>query len=1518
MAAIYSGIHLKLKNSKTPWEDKIKLAHFAWISHQCVLPNKEQVLLDWVCHTLVGCHTKKLDLEEDIKQKLWGFLDNILHSKKLQSLVKEGKSVNLRFTIAQVINDFIASSCTQQGPLAGTGTVLSCCQGILSNPALSFVYTAKCELIVELLSKLSTLACHYLSSEEPILPQVFDVLQMSLTQYLQIQRQQINPNRVFTHVLSQLFQPCLFLRHALNTRSWTKEDDSRVRHQLSKDIRNKAETVLQMGLFQNELLSSYKEELLPEKDQVEKKKGSLKTLLKPVASMLSKLEDPSFVGTEIYASVVANSISLLYKLFLDSYCKDGNHLVCFHMLVRLFECLQSSVIQQDDQSVSSSWSMGLFALEQMLNLVLSHDIYNVAVDRIRQQGIQYNFYRKLSEMLVCNPCTSVPAWFRCLKTLILLNHLIVEPDLDDLVSCSWIDADLLDIRVRKVQETLISSLLQTYAKLRQFPKLFSEVLTVICRPAADDLREPVLFPGLTEKISELLLELPPNQILDIWTMILEKCHTVILPDIKDDSDSSLKLFSLGSILHCLLFNMKSMDNNTPTHVLIRFQNLMKKMMDELIKPSLNLIKHYSVDTENADWLQKLCDVSVLLIYTWVQVNTVTMLNCSKYVSQLGKVTTSLDIPSESWDFSLFLEDKECWKKVLVLSEGPVSKYCMKLISVQKTKHLLMQNTSLSETDLLNLQAAASFILRPESDRLSVGECEPWSGSASAVNANCFPVAHWHLIISNLLVLHPYVCADDMNSLADFLLETLLSVPSAEDKIDHASSMTLKSVSSSLLHSDFFPEMRVLQCALTTSIIKKCAMNEQKVLREALDLLSMKNLSWHEDFFSSNRKKVQTGTNANANTATDNTSSCWENMEKASQNILLESRSRTSVSLNDSDTAYLVSVIKCISFLKPDSLSPSDQSRCFILLLSLTKADCSSKGLSLKSTCYKLLTCLLSGKHSNGVFKLLYASDILEIVVGSLLTANWELGRNVDAKKEWANFIEIVQTFLESFLGMIVEKKQSLLVNLEKFLAFVVSSMPNTDSKSWNFRVSHLLLVALNTMCKIITPCLLEQHSNKQRTETLSSLLQQAVVKMGTAIHQCLKVCDPTEMLPSFLVSCITTLLEAELSQLSLMDISDGKLKNIELYRSFCSQILKELRCAEGQTVFLKSALHYLTICIGVKEIQDSQESLVIAIFSSLKKVLTGPWVNTQIIQSIEDELIELFTQIIQNCSDEEFYIMMKLVLQCLEVSNLWKHDYKEPFAGIILIKLLLSCPLKGDNGKLFWFTAPQIISALVTLCKESCKDRLLLPTIIVPVLEALALLLRQGELSLTNPHHVTLAFSILLTVPLDHLKAEDYYSIFLGVHEVLFSILKCHSKSMLKAVPSFLSSFHRLVISVMHEGRQKGEKVNTPESEIILQCARLAERMYSHIAAKTEEFTVFSAFIVSQYVNELQKVTLQPAVKKHLTEGVFHILDLCIDRDIKFLNASLQMGVREVFKELYNDYTQYHKTKNQGEEKYTA
>ena len=66
----------------------------------------------------------------------------------------------------------------------------------------------------------------------------------------------------------------------------------------------------------------------------------------------------------------------------------------------------------------------------------------------------------------------------------------------------------------------------------------------------------------------------------------------------------------------------------------------------------------------------------------------------------------------------------------------------------------------------------------------------------------------------------------------------------------------------------------------------------------------------------------------------------------------------------------------------------------------------------------------------------------------------------------------------------------------------------------------------------------------------------------------------------------------------------------------------------------------------------------------------------------------------------------------------------------------------------------------------------------------------------------------------------------------------------------------------------------------------------------------------------LSQVTLYPAVKGLLQEGIYLILDLCIEPDVQFLRVSLQPGARDVFKELYNDYVKYHKAKHEGERRY--
>ncbi|NXS98314.1 URB2 protein, partial [Jacana jacana] len=1514
MAAIYSGIYLKLKSGKTPWEDKLKLARFAWVSHQCVLPNKEQVLLDWVSHTLVSYYNKKLELEDEVVEKLWAYLDNVIRSRRLQNLLKSGKTVGLSFSIAQVINERLSEACSQKTQ-QNVGTVLSCSTSILSTPSLSIIYTAKCELLVDLLSKLSKLACQQLASDDTVGSQVFSVLQLTFAQYLLIQRQQTNPNRVFGQVTSHLLQPCLLLRHLLTVRSWTQADDHHVRQHLSREIRNQVETLLQAGVFQPELFLSYKEELLPEQELQVKKKGALKSILLPVNTVQTKLTS-GFCEPALHGAVVAGSVSLLYKLFLDSYCKAENHLVCFHMLTRLLGCLRLPGLQQgvgEDRLSPADWSTELLALEQLLSSVLSSDIYNVASDRIRHKEVQFQFYRKLAQMLVNHSQASIPAWFRCLKLLMSLNHLIVEPDLDDLVASAWIDAEVSEPRTKKPQEALVSTLFQTYSKLRQFPRLFEEVLTVICRPAADELRLPVFSAGLTGKLRECLLELPPNQILDILCLFVEKCQTLIIPAVEGSADMALKLMSVSLVLHAFLFNMRSLDDVTPSPVVIRTQSLLAKMQEGIIQPLMELLQAPRRQKEKSDlWLRKASDSALLLVYTWVEVDTLFGVTCSKYVSPAAEIAGAVTVSAaRHWSIPDFLSgvEEQRWETVMELASSfaSTSKYCLELLTLQKMKMILMQ----TKADLQALQHAAAFILESGRSSMSRGESEPWDGDIGAISDLTYATAHWHLVISNLTILLPYISLKDVEYIANVLVETLVLAKAQEAAVDQEPSISVGKISLGLMHSSFLPEMTVLHCTFLTSLIHQFAKVLPSAARDSADL-PLQQLSAENKLLK------------------DELSLSWKTLEKVAQCIVLLGRNGCPLVLNESQLESCLGLLEIASLLKLDSLLPSDCTRCFLVLLSLianTRASAScSKLLLLKflSTCFHLLRCLQAGRNANSVFKVVHASDVLEIVMTSQLTAS-KFFTDVLTVPVWAQYLQEVQAFLENLLQMIIERRQSVRLNLEKFMSFLVSCKPDKskDWKTWNPAAGQLLLMSFTTLCHVVTLYLQQLPQKKlQCADVLSALLESVVLQMVRTVEHGLQSNTQNQPLPVAFIPSVTTLLKVDLSQAvkkGWQNEPSGFLEQprVKLYQKFYSQILRELPCAGDNLQFLQSALQFLAVFCSVPELYPGRESAVMVVFA-IKKLLAGPAVTTQMIQSMEMELTDVLVQLLGNCSAEEFYTIMRLVLQGLEMKNVWQQKSKEVLSAVTLTKLLLSCPLNGDKEKAFWFASPQIITALAMQTKEACQDRSLISTIVVPILETVAALLRQGEGVLLNPHHVALAFGIVLTIPLDHLKTEDYRSIFLGIHEVLFSVVQCHPKVLLKAAPSFLNSFHRLVVSVMHEGRQKGERGNTDEFEVILRCAHLVERMYTHISAEMEDFTVFSAFIVAQYVTELQKVTLHPAVKKHLTEGIYHILDLCIERDVKFLNTSLPAGVREVFKDLYNDYNHYHKAKKHGEEKYTA
>lgn len=63
-----------------------------------------QLLLDWCTHALTGWYSRKVEFSQNVLEGLWCYLDDLLHSRKLCSLLKQGKTISLRLNMAQVGN----------------------------------------------------------------------------------------------------------------------------------------------------------------------------------------------------------------------------------------------------------------------------------------------------------------------------------------------------------------------------------------------------------------------------------------------------------------------------------------------------------------------------------------------------------------------------------------------------------------------------------------------------------------------------------------------------------------------------------------------------------------------------------------------------------------------------------------------------------------------------------------------------------------------------------------------------------------------------------------------------------------------------------------------------------------------------------------------------------------------------------------------------------------------------------------------------------------------------------------------------------------------------------------------------------------------------------------------------------------------------------------------------------------------------------------------------------------------
>lgn len=781
------------------------------------------------------------------------------------------------------------------------------------------------------------------------------------------------------------------------------------------------------------------------------------------------------------------------------------------------------------------------------------------------------------------------------------------------------------------QQHMVCSLLQIYTKLRQLPRLFSEILSVICQPALDHLRPPLLSEEIFSSLRTCLLDIPPSQGLEICAVVLETIRRYILPDLRKDDmemddgsgdkgmltdrdkgDASLKLFSLCQILHVVLFNLKSLDNTSPLPIVRQSQSLMKDIQQavrELIpvlpsemkaaKPNLSTVQkttkkgqcklsqNHSEETEGciveALWVQKTQESALLLRYTWVEVNTLFLLRCSKY-TPLDEGLTGSENDAEV----LVLGNLESFTR-LRPNYSPMSCLLHKLLTLQQMKQVLLDTASPSEPNTAALLSSAAHSILAETEFLaSPDEEQAWNRQIASVNSSSYPVAHWYMIVSNLPLIVPHLSGEDVGCVADALVSSLLNRKSTEEQDCLPGDLTASLIFLQLIQSSVHAELPTLFSATVHSLLRGII----SIFKEARVSMVVRTLF---EFPEQEGKSLKE----------DPSQSCAKLFEKEAliQEILALSKTgKVAAVLTNEQNKELLDFLNILTHLNPDGMNAEDISSSFLLLLfvlaSTSAAPKSEDDSVVLVKLLRIMTCLVEGRTFQSILKHIHGGTLLQAVVASLSWHSSNGSFQTMCCSHWLDIINASRDLITSLVQLIINRNSSVRLNLDQFTCYLtgkeMASRPDVTSGSaatseadlGRSRSSdHLLLAVLTSFSQAMVSNL---GRNKSMDQTLAQMLIRTTSALGQAVKFVLKPKagsqsgnQPASILSqAFLVEVVTIMLRCELSSLSVEqenEQTDIKLSHMNLYQGFCQQILKEVCSAQRPMDFLVSSLHFLSL-----------------------------------------------------------------------------------------------------------------------------------------------------------------------------------------------------------------------------------------------------------------------------------------------------------------------------------------------------
>ncbi|XP_033107139.1 unhealthy ribosome biogenesis protein 2 homolog [Anneissia japonica] len=1506
-----SGVHRFIKDPATPWDQKLKLARFAWQSEKCFIPNKDQVLINWACTSIT--QASKLEIGQDCVHQLWLYLSDVLGSIHLQQLINTGALFSLQANFSIAVIEFLEDSIHHKDHLT---LVLKCCRYILTYPTLAVNLTSNFEKLAQLTVTLIKISVTYVVETGELCEDLKYVLEVILKHYQSSLVKHTSARKLLVSTQENLLIPSFQLLGE------TSSDLLSIQDQL--------EVILSMSIFNRDLHAGYVDYL---KSLAFKhvKPTELKLIILQIHHFFEFLRDVvnSYEGQSLQC--IFGAFPKLFKLFLGSLKPSDD--IAFTFLCKMCSILNICIdpiesvptaegTMETNQTETSkpndliNWDLALPCVEQMLGIAFKHNIYHVASDAADGKPV-FTWLNDLLQKLLNVDLELSSSWYRCLHHMVDLNHLLVEPHLKDIFAKSLLNVPSAE---DPAKTNFFDHVLQVYTKLRQFDR-FVEVLLVCVRETEissfDWLDSFQNFPSCVHGLT-------PGLSLDVWRLFLNEISSNYIQKLKAVDEPPAKkrkvqnhaipvknleaISSLSKmfILELPLINICSMALNLKI-----VKELMMDMKTDLLVP---LLKSDQVNQDSSLTLS-----TFMLSYAWGEANLLLRQHTAYGVDE----KLSLPEPLKHGDFSYLHEyvPPKVWRassSKWVEAKDRRLDAVMILLSFQQVCSLLLYEDTDDTTVKSTIKQIMGSILSYSTD-LKISPNVLWKGQIEQLDSESFVLYYLEMLTGRLPIMLPFLTDSQLISTASIFIQTV----NTQDvtKNNRAADIVIQ-----FLRSPVCLESRQFQTILMSVLLDETLSAIQQSLKQF-----PKKGQKLKPVFEIAYDKMWNQVAENMLRKEENDHEMWQNVQLVTKVICsYEHGGGKSFSWKQKEIDTVLNALQILRFVPLEHLMPGNHVRCLLVLCFLNHVMSQTSDSVLQG----VPGCLLLVRTS---LKTLCQVDLR----GSFL----ELPTGCGLLKSLSSSL-----MSQKMLSGCQEDELQLRSVTHDIMSALLSAAYKSDNDTVVPEMSQWLLGELRKICKTA-----ENQKNvidQQNSVTSLLALLSVFVKQATSFAR-RKNNDQKEVLKELDVLADSALHFIEYLQSE--DVLNDWYKNkfscpvlkkdsvsgetSELSKELMSENLLFCNLLEMASVLLR----YYADVINISEeaefpmFQDKWSSQLLPLLQNIleAKIPTTTAIVKRIMEFFRSvcfvadasavvsshELEKMWLKFVECLKYEyveEARLCGQMILKCLDSAKLstlladietalTTQSCNEIKGLLMALKIIPLTNLQEESWQVLKQSTPQVLLSLMdflhSLHPVTSEN---VDTVCSAVDAVVSLLIPGNDLLPAKVAMTTL--HIVHFVPLMDLPAVHFSKCFTVLFHLLDTLLLQYPKSVTSSLPSFLEGVKYLLNSVMFRGREAiGGSQEKVQEKLLLKCAEDMDRLLTLLASHKEDVQKVIVVLVAEYVRQLQKGTLHPAVKKSLGNGLNSIVSICDDKSLSLLGATLPDGLKEIYKGFYSDYKKYFK-----------